>query len=98
MLASLGIAEAGAVIGGGVANGFDSSAAGVPLIALGDLWTLSVIDVALEEQRAARLSYVPQETASGEFFGSATNAKASMRKSYQKWIATDGARLYPLQR
>ena len=62
VLASLGIAEAGAVIGGGVANGFDSSAAGVPLIALGDLWTLSVIDVALEEQRAARLSYVPQES------------------------------------
>jgi membrane protease YdiL (CAAX protease family) len=62
VLASLGIAELGAAVAGGAANGFGSSAAGVPLIALGDLWTLSVIDVALEEQRAARLSYVPQES------------------------------------
>jgi len=62
VLASLGVAELGAAVAGGAANGFSSSAAGVPLIALGDLWTLSVIDVALEEQRAARLSYVPQES------------------------------------
>ena len=62
VLASLGLAELGAAVAGGAANGFSSSSAGVPLIALGDLWTLSVIDVALEEQRAARLSYVPQES------------------------------------
>jgi membrane protease YdiL (CAAX protease family) len=61
-LVSLGVAELGAAIAGGAANGFGSSAAGIPLIALGDLWTMSVIDLALEEQRAARLSYVPQES------------------------------------
>jgi membrane protease YdiL (CAAX protease family) len=61
-LVTLGVAELGAAIAGGAANGFGSSAAGIPLIALGDLWTMSVIDLALEEQRAARLSYVPQES------------------------------------
>lgn len=62
VLASLGIAELGATISGGAANGFGSSAAGVPLLALGDLWTISIMDVALEEQRAAHLRYVPQES------------------------------------
>jgi membrane protease YdiL (CAAX protease family) len=62
VLASLGVAEVGAAITGAAANGLGSSAAGVPLLALGDLWTLSIMDVALEEQRAQRLRYVPQES------------------------------------
>jgi len=62
VLASLAVAELGAAVTGGATNGFSTSAAGVPAIALGDLLTLSVMDVALENQRAARLRYVPQES------------------------------------
>ena len=62
VLASLAVAELGAAVTGGATNGFGTSAAGVPAIALGDLLTLSVMDVALENQRAARLRYVPQES------------------------------------
>ena len=61
-LASLAVAELGAAVTGGVTNGLETSAAGVPLIALGDLLTLSVMDVALENQRSSRLRYVPQES------------------------------------
>jgi membrane protease YdiL (CAAX protease family) len=62
VLTSLAVAELGGAVAGGVANGLDTSAVGVPSIALGDLLTLSVMDVALENQRAARLRYVPQES------------------------------------
>ena len=62
LLAGLGAAELGTGIAAGVANGFDSSSAGVPLLAFGDLLTASVMDVALESQRAARLRFVPQES------------------------------------
>ena len=62
ILAALGVAELGAAVTGAVTNGLGSSAAGVPLIALGDLMTLSIFDVGLENQRAARLPYVPQES------------------------------------
>jgi membrane protease YdiL (CAAX protease family) len=62
ILAALGVAELGAAVTGAVTDGLGSSAAGVPLIALGDLMTLSIFDVGLENQRAARLAYVPQES------------------------------------
>jgi membrane protease YdiL (CAAX protease family) len=56
------VAELGAAVTGALTNGLGSPAAGVPLIALGDLMTLSIFDVGLENQRAARLPYVPQES------------------------------------
>jgi len=62
LLNTLAVAELGAAIGGAAANGLGSSAAGVPLIALGDLMTLSIFDLGLENQRAAMLPYVPQES------------------------------------
>jgi membrane protease YdiL (CAAX protease family) len=62
VLAALAVAELGAGVTGAVANGLGSSAAGVPFLALGDLVTLSVMDLALENQRALRLLYVPEES------------------------------------
>ncbi len=62
VLAGLGIAELATGITAGVTSGFDSAAAGVPLLALGDLVTASVMDAVLESQRAAALPYVPQES------------------------------------
>jgi membrane protease YdiL (CAAX protease family) len=62
ILASLGLLELGAAVTGAATNGLGSPAAGVPLIALGDLVTLSIFDAGLENQRAARLPYVPQES------------------------------------
>jgi len=61
-LAALGAAELGTAIASGAKNGFAQPGAEVPLLALGDLLTLSVMDTALETQRAARLRYVPQES------------------------------------
>jgi membrane protease YdiL (CAAX protease family) len=52
----LGIASA-------AGNGTSSTATGVPFLALADLFTLNVMDLSLENQRALRLRYVPQETA-----------------------------------
>jgi membrane protease YdiL (CAAX protease family) len=62
VLATLGIVELGAGVTGAVTKNPGSSAAGVPFLALGDLMTLSVMDLALESQRALRLAYVPQES------------------------------------
>lgn len=62
VLLGLGVAELGTGIGAAAGEGLGSSAAGVPLLAFGDLVTLSVMDLALENQRAARLLYVPQES------------------------------------
>ena len=64
VLAGLGVAELGTAIGASVADGISSNAAGVPLLALGDLLTLSVMDAGLENQRALKLKYVPQENLS----------------------------------
>jgi membrane protease YdiL (CAAX protease family) len=64
LILGLGVAELGTAIGAGVAGGFSKTAAQVPLLAFGDLLTLSVMDSALETQRAARLPYVPQESLS----------------------------------
>jgi membrane protease YdiL (CAAX protease family) len=61
VLASFGALELGGAIAGGVANGIDSSAFGVPALAFGDLLTLGVMDAGLENQRSLRLKYVPQE-------------------------------------
>src|SRR5438094_827277 len=63
-IAGLGAAELGTAIGSGIKNGFSQPGAGVPLLAFGDLLTMSVMDTALEAQRAAQLRYVPQETLS----------------------------------
>jgi membrane protease YdiL (CAAX protease family) len=62
VLAALGVVELGAGVTGAVSGGIGSSAAGVPFLALGDLFTVSVMDLALENQRALLLPYVPQET------------------------------------
>jgi membrane protease YdiL (CAAX protease family) len=64
LLATLGAAELGVGLTAGITSGFDSSAAGVSLLAFGDLLTYSVMDVAFENQRAARLRLVPQESLS----------------------------------
>jgi membrane protease YdiL (CAAX protease family) len=64
VLAGLGVAELGSAIAGSAADGLSSNAAGIPLLALGDLLTLSVMDAALESQRALKLKYVPQENLS----------------------------------
>jgi membrane protease YdiL (CAAX protease family) len=61
VLATLAIAELGAGVTGAAVHGIGTSAAGVPFLALGDLWTASVMDLALENQRAKRLLYVPGE-------------------------------------
>ena len=61
-LLSLGTLELGTAVGAGMKNGFGSSSAGRPLLAFGDLVTLSAMDAALESQRARRLLYVPQES------------------------------------
>jgi membrane protease YdiL (CAAX protease family) len=64
VLAGLGAAELGAGVTFAAMNGIDSSSGGVPLLAFGDLLTASVMDAALESQRAARLRFVPQESLS----------------------------------
>jgi len=61
-LASLGTAELATGLTAGITSGWDSSAAGVPLLAFGDLLTAGVMDAVLENQRAARLRFVPQES------------------------------------
>ncbi len=63
-LAALGAAELGTGIAAGATSGFGSAAAEVPLLAFGDLLTASVVDAALENQRAAQLPFVPQESLS----------------------------------
>jgi membrane protease YdiL (CAAX protease family) len=62
VLTALTVAELGAGVAGSVLKGPDSSAAGVPFLALADLFTLSIMDLSLENQRGARLSLVPQES------------------------------------
>lgn len=61
VIASLSGAEIGTFLGAGLSRGFDSSASALPILAFGDLWTLSAMDASLVAQRAARLRYVPQE-------------------------------------
>jgi len=64
LLAGLGAAELGTGLAAGATQGFGSAAAGVPLLAFGDLLTASVMDAAFENQRAAKLRFVPQESLS----------------------------------
>ena len=62
LLAGLGTAELATGLVAGATSGFGSAAAGVPLLAFGDLLTAGVMDAVLESQRAARLRFVPQES------------------------------------
>ena len=62
VLASLGAAELATGLTAGFTSGWGSAAAGVPLLAFGDLLTAGVMDAVLENQRAARLRFVPQES------------------------------------
>ncbi|MGZ6144300.1 MAG: CPBP family intramembrane glutamic endopeptidase [Myxococcales bacterium] len=62
LLAGLGLAELTTGLVAGVESGFGTAAAGVPLLAFGDLLTASVMDAVLEWQRAARYRFVPQES------------------------------------
>jgi membrane protease YdiL (CAAX protease family) len=64
VLAGFGAAELGGAIAGTATDGITSNEAGIPLLAFGDLITLSVMDVGLENQRALKLKYVPQENLS----------------------------------
>jgi membrane protease YdiL (CAAX protease family) len=61
VLAGLGALELGGFAAGAATNGITSNEAGIPLLALGDLLTISVTDLALENQRALKLRFVPQE-------------------------------------
>ena len=62
LLAGLGMAELGTGIAVAIKHDITWAGAALPLLALGDLLTLSVMDAALEVQRAQRLPYVPQES------------------------------------
>ena len=62
VLAGLGTAELATGLVFGIKGGFGSRAAGVPLLAFGDLLTAGVMDAVLESQRAAQLRFVPQES------------------------------------
>jgi membrane protease YdiL (CAAX protease family) len=64
LLAGLGLAELGTGLAAGATSGFGSAAAGVPLLAFGDLLTAGVTDAVFETQRAAALRFVPQESLS----------------------------------
>jgi membrane protease YdiL (CAAX protease family) len=61
-LLALGVTELSLGIAGAAGGGLEGSAAGVPFLALSDLITLSVMDLAMENQRAARLRFVPRES------------------------------------
>ena len=61
LLAGLGAAELGTAIVAALHQNLAAPAAAVPLLAFGDLLTLGVMDAVLEQQRAQRLLYVPQE-------------------------------------
>ena len=63
LMTTLAGAELGLGIGSAIGNGTSSTATGIPFLALADLFTLSVMDLALENHRAFRLRYAPQETA-----------------------------------
>ena len=62
VLLAFGAAELGTAIGVRVAGSTNAAARGLPLLAFGDALTLSVMDAALENQRAANLAFVPQES------------------------------------
>ena len=62
VLSALAVAELGATVTGAAASGLSTPAAGIPLLALSDLFTISVFDLVLESQRAQRLALVPQES------------------------------------
>ena len=62
LLAGLGAAELGTGIVFALKHDVSWPGAALPLLAFGDLLTLSVMDAALELQRAQRLPYVPQES------------------------------------
>jgi membrane protease YdiL (CAAX protease family) len=62
VLTALTVTELGAGVAASALEGPGSSAAGVPFLALADLFTLSIMDLSLENQRAHRLSLVPQES------------------------------------
>ncbi|MFN2546769.1 MAG: CPBP family intramembrane glutamic endopeptidase [Myxococcales bacterium] len=64
LMLGLGAAELGTGLAAGFDQGFGSAAAGVPLLAFGDLLTLSALDAVIESQRAARYRFVPQESLS----------------------------------
>lgn len=64
LLLGLGAAELGTAVAVRVEGSDSSAARGLPLLAYGDALTLSVMEAALESQRAARLAFVPQETLS----------------------------------
>jgi membrane protease YdiL (CAAX protease family) len=64
VLATLGAGElaTGVTVAASQPDGVNHPGAGVPLIALQDVWVYSVIDARLDIERAQRLRYVPQDT------------------------------------
>jgi membrane protease YdiL (CAAX protease family) len=62
VLLGLSTAEFGTAFGVRLGGSKNDAARGVPFLAFGDTLTLSVMDAALENQRAAKLRYVPQES------------------------------------
>ncbi len=61
LLAGLGAAELGTAITAAINQNISAPAAAAPLLAFGDLLTLGVMDAVLEQQRADKLLFVPQE-------------------------------------
>jgi membrane protease YdiL (CAAX protease family) len=64
VLATLGAGElaTGIAVATTSSQGLDHPGAAVPLVAFQDAWIYSIVDADLDEQRAARALYVPQDT------------------------------------
>jgi membrane protease YdiL (CAAX protease family) len=88
VLLGVGAAELGVAIGAAAGDRVDGPAAGVPFLAFGDLFTLSIMDLALENQRAARLVYVPQESL-GDLARAPFSAEVLSRPSV--WLGIAGS-------
>ena len=67
LVLGIGALELGTGLVVGALNGFGTSAAEVPLLGFGDLFTAVAFDENLRVQRARRLPYVPQETLADDF-------------------------------
>ncbi len=86
VLLGVGTAELGLAIGAATAEGVNGPAAGVPFLAFGDLFTLSIMDLALENQRAMKLLYTPQESL-GDLVRAPFSAEVLSRPSVWAGIA-----------
>lgn len=61
-MAALGAAELATGITVGLTEGWDHPGAALPLLAYSDLWAYSLFDLRLDQDRAARARFTPQDT------------------------------------